>query len=101
MRRADRLFQIVQHLRGGRLVTCGATTGDQPGADLRRIFVRQLQIFGSSLGSYGEYRDLLSMTARAGIRPVIDREFPLDEVHSALDYLETGAQFGKVALHVD
>ncbi len=87
--------------RGGRLVTCGATTGDQPGADLRRIFVRQLQIFGSSLGSYGEYRDLLSMTARAGIRPVIDREFPLDEVHSALDYLETGAQFGKVALHVD
>ncbi|HQQ68918.1 MAG TPA: zinc-binding dehydrogenase [Alicycliphilus sp.] len=86
--------------RGGRLVTCGATTGDQPGADLRRIFVRQLQIFGSSLGSYGEYRDLLSMVARAGIRPVIDREFPLEEVHGALDYLETGAQFGKVALRI-
>lgn len=87
-------------VRGGRLVTCGATTGDQPGADLRRIFVRQLQIFGSSLGSYGEFRDLLNMVTRTGLRPVIDREFPLEEVRSALDHLETGAQFGKIALRI-
>ena len=88
-------------VRGGRLVTCGATTGDQPGADLRRIFVRQLQIFGSSLGSLGEFRDLLGFVERTGLRPVIDREYPLDGVHAALDRLESGAQFGKVVLRID
>lgn len=88
-------------VRGGRLVTCGATTGDQPGADLRRIFVRQLQIFGSSLGTLGEFRDLLGFVERTGLRPVIDSEYPLDEVHAALDRLASGAQFGKVALRID
>lgn len=47
-------------VRGGRIVTCGATTGDQPPADLRRIFIRQLQIFGSTLGDLHEMTDLLS-----------------------------------------
>jgi NADPH:quinone reductase-like Zn-dependent oxidoreductase len=88
-------------VRGGRLVTCGATTGDQPGADLRRIFVRQLQIFGSSLGSLGEFRDLLGFVERTGLRPVIDSEYPLDAVHAALDRLESGAQFGKVILRIE
>jgi len=88
-------------VRGGRLVTCGATTGDQPGADLRRIFVRQLQIFGSSLGNLGEFRDLLGFVERTGLRPVIDSEYALDDVHAALDRLESGAQFGKVALRID
>lgn len=88
-------------VRGGRIVTCGATTGDQPGADLRRIFVRQLQIFGSSLGSLDEFRDLLGFVERTGLRPVIDREYPLDDVHAALDRLESGAQFGKVVLRID
>jgi len=88
-------------VRGGRLVTCGATTGDQPGADLRRLFVRQLQIFGSSLGSYGEFHDLLGFVQRTGLRPVIDSEFALDDVHAALNRLESGAQFGKVALRID
>ena len=88
-------------VRGGRLVTCGATTGDQPGADLRRLFVRQLQVFGSSLGSLGEFRDLLGFVERTGLRPVIDSEYPLDDVHAALDRLESGAQFGKVVLRID
>lgn len=70
-------------------------------ADLRRIFVRQLQIFGSSLGSLGEFRDLLAFVERTGLRPVIDSEYPLDEVHAALDRLESGAQFGKVVLRID
>ncbi|CAN0628190.1 NADPH:quinone reductase [Burkholderia multivorans] len=86
--------------RGGRIVTCGATTGDQPSADLRRIFVRQLQIFGSTLGNFDEYRDLLTFVARHRLRPVIDSRFSLDEVHTALDRLASGEQFGKVAIAV-
>ena len=87
-------------MRGGRLVTCGATSGDQPAADLRRIFIRQLQILGSTLGTLGEFRDLLGFVERTGLRPVIDSEYPLDQVHAALDRLASGAQFGKVALRI-
>jgi NADPH:quinone reductase-like Zn-dependent oxidoreductase len=85
-------------VRGGRLVTCGATSGDQPPADLRRIFIRQLQIMGSTLGNTSEFRDLLVFVARHGIAPVIDSEFPVERIHEALNRLETGRQFGKVGL---
>jgi len=85
-------------VRGGRLVTCGATTGDQPPADLRRIFIRQLQILGSTNGDFSEFRELLSFVERRGIVPVIDSEYPLERVHEALSRLESGQQFGKVGL---
>jgi NADPH:quinone reductase-like Zn-dependent oxidoreductase len=85
-------------VRGGRLVTCGATSGDQPPADLRRIFIRQLQILGSTLGTSAEFRDLLLFVQRHGIVPVIDSEFALDRIHDALNRLESGQQFGKVGL---
>ena len=86
--------------RGGRLVLCGATSGDAPSADLRRLFVRQLQIFGSSLGSLEEYRQLLAFVENTGLRPVIDREFGMQDIHSALNYLESGQQFGKIAVRI-
>lgn len=88
-------------VRGGRLVTCGATSGDQPPADLRRIFIRQLQIIGSTAGNFNEFSDLLGFVARTGLRPVIDSEHSLDQVRCALDRLESEAQFGKVALRID
>lgn len=91
---------IKSIVRGGRLVTCGATTGDQPPADLRRIFIRQLQILGSTLGDFGEFSDLLAFVERTGLKPVIDSEYPLDQVHAALDRLQSGEQFGKVALRI-
>ncbi len=84
--------------RGGRLVTCGATAGDQPGADLRRIFIRQLQIYGSTLGDLHEFQALLRFVQQTGLRPVIDSVFAIDQIHQALERLESGAQFGKVAL---
>lgn len=87
-------------VRGGRLVTCGATSGDQPPADLRRIFIRQLQILGSTLGTLSEFADLLAFVQRQKIVPVIDSELPLERVHEALDRLESGQQFGKVALNL-
>lgn len=87
-------------VRGGRLVTCGATTGDQPPADLRRLFIRQLQVMGSTLGDLGEFADLLRVCERGLIRPVIDRRYPLDDTHAALDRLASGAQFGKLAIEI-
>lgn len=87
--------------RGGRIVTCGATSGDQPPADLRRVFIRQLQILGSTLGDLHEMDALLRACAGGAIRPVIDSTWALDELHAALDRLEAGAQFGKIALRLD
>jgi len=87
-------------VRGGRLVTCGATSGDQPPADLRRIFIRQLQILGSTLGDFSEFRDLLDFVERHKVKPVIDSTYPLVRIHEALDRLESGQQFGKIALEL-
>lgn len=85
-------------VRGGRLVTCGATSGDMPLADLRRIFIRQLQIIGSTHGNLAEFRDLLAFVERHRIVPVIDSRFPLAGIHAALDRLASGRQFGKVGV---
>ena len=85
-------------VRGGRLVTCGATSGDQPAADLRRIFIRQLQILGSTLGNRHELQALLAFCEAHQLRPVIDKTFVMEEVHDALDMLSNAEQFGKIAL---
>jgi NADPH:quinone reductase-like Zn-dependent oxidoreductase len=87
-------------VRGGRLVTCGATSGDQPPADLRRIFIRQLQILGSTLGNLHEFAALLALVERSAMRPVIDAEYPMDQAHAALDHLAAGERFGKIAIRI-
>ncbi|HRH85247.1 MAG TPA: zinc-binding dehydrogenase [Rubrivivax sp.] len=86
--------------RGGRLVTCGATTGSNPGADIQRMFIRQLEVYGSTGGSVDEFRQLVAMFARGGLHPVIDQQVPLDQVHAAFDRLHAGEQFGKIVVTV-
>jgi NADPH:quinone reductase-like Zn-dependent oxidoreductase len=84
--------------RGGRLVTCGATSGANPPADLQRVFIRQLEIYGSTGGSVGEFRQLLDVFARGLVKPEIDSQFAFANVRAALGRLGAGAQFGKVSL---
>lgn len=84
--------------RGGRLVTCGATTGSNPPADLQRVFIRQLEIYGSTGGSIAEFRQLLDVFNRGLVRPVIDSSFKMANAPAALERLASGAQFGKVSL---
>jgi len=87
-------------VRGGRLVTCGATSGDQPPADIKRLFIRQLQIIGSTSGNASEFRELLAYVERHEITPVIDSVFSLESIHEALDHLESGGRMGKVGLRL-
>lgn len=84
--------------RGGRLVTCGATTGSNPPADLQRVFIRQLEIYGSTGGSIAEFRQVLDVFNRGLVRPVIDSSFRMADAPAALARLASGAQFGKVSL---
>lgn len=86
--------------KGGRLVTCGATAGANPPTDIRRIFWNHLKIFGSTLGSRGEFRQLLSFVQVNGVRPIVDQIFPLKETAAAQRRLEEGKQFGKVVLQI-
>ena len=83
---------------GGRLITCGATAGGQPNDDIAAIFSKQLKIYGSTLGSRDEFRQLISFLNAAQIKPIIDRVFPLCEGAAAQQYVEDAKQFGKVVL---
>jgi NADPH:quinone reductase-like Zn-dependent oxidoreductase len=87
--------------KGGRLVTCGALAGVNPQTDLRRIFWNHLKIFGSTVGSRREFRQVLNFMELSGTRPIIDQVFPLREAYAAQQRLEEGKQFGKVTLRID
>ena len=85
---------------GGRLVTCGATTGYDAKIDLRFLFVRQLSILGSYMGTKDEFAAVLKLVNDGRLKPVVDKIFPLQECSAAHEYLEAGAQFGKVVLKI-
>ena len=86
--------------RGGRLVTCGATAGGQPIDDLSAIYSKHLKIYGSTLGSREEFREVLSFLRLSGIRPIIDRQFPLEDAAAAQQRMEEARQFGKIILQM-
>lgn len=86
--------------RGGHLVTCGATTGGHPSADIQRLFVRQLSVHGSTMGSMEEFRRLMLAFAGGGLAPPIDSVFPLAEVPAAFARLEKPARLGKILIHI-
>jgi NADPH:quinone reductase-like Zn-dependent oxidoreductase len=86
---------------GGRLVTCGATTGYDAKLDLRFLFTRQLSIMGSYMGTKDELRTVLKLVAQGRLQPTVDKVFDLKDCMAAHDYLEMGKQFGKVVLRVE
>jgi NADPH:quinone reductase-like Zn-dependent oxidoreductase len=85
---------------GGRLVTCGATTGFDVKLDLRFLFTRQLSIVGSYMGKKDELRTVLKLVGEGRLKPVVDKVLPLHDCMAAHNYLEQGKQFGKVVLAV-
>jgi NADPH:quinone reductase-like Zn-dependent oxidoreductase len=86
--------------RGGRLVTCGATTGYHASIDLRFLFTRQYSLMGSYMGTKSELLRAARFFFSGELRPFVDRTFPLSEAAAAQRYLEEGKQFGKVVLEV-
>ena len=83
---------------GGRLVTCGATSGFAASADLRFLFNRQLSLLGSFMGTKGELLAASRFFFAGRLRPVVDRTFPLAEAAAAQRRLEEAHHFGKVVL---
>ena len=84
--------------KGGRLVTCGATSGHGATTDLRYVFYKQLQILGSTMGRKGDLITILNFFEQGKLKPVIDRVIPLDQVREGHRLLEEGSQFGKIVM---
>ncbi|HQV47595.1 MAG TPA: zinc-binding dehydrogenase, partial [Nitrospira sp.] len=86
--------------KGGRLITCGATTGAEVKLDLRYVYSRQLTIRGSYMGSQSELLKAAQLVGQGRLQPVIDRTFPLSEAKAAQEYLLNRKFFGKIVLSV-
>ena len=82
---------------GGRLVVCGGTSGADVEVNLPRLFFKQHEIIGSSMGSYQEFAELTALVD-GGLDVHVDRVFPLADYAAALAHLEAGEQLGKVVL---
>ncbi len=86
--------------KGGRIVIFGATTSDNVDFNLRSFFYGQYQLFGSTMGSRDELRELLNHMEKYDTHPAVDKVFALDKAQEAFDYLASGKQFGKVVLRI-
>jgi len=86
--------------KGGRLVTCGATTGDAT-LNLRLVFFKLLSILGSTMGSLAELHEVMKFVEAGRLHPVIDRVLPLSEVAEGHRILEAREAFGKIVFEVE
>ncbi len=84
--------------RGGKIVTCGATTGPNVQIDLRALFIKHQQIIGSTMGTRRDLIDLIALIERNKFKPIISKVFPFERVDEAHRFLEEGKAFGKVVL---
>jgi NADPH:quinone reductase-like Zn-dependent oxidoreductase len=83
--------------RGGRLVTCGSTSGVSATINLMQLFQQQYRIFGSFGCSMKNIRESLDKMAQ-GLTPVIETVFPLEQFQNGLDRLESRSVFGKIVV---
>ena len=85
---------------GGRIVTFGATRGPVPQLVMPFIFLKQLDILGSTMGNNEEFRQMVNLFEKHRIRPVLDRSYPLEQAAEAFNRMKEGRQFGKIILKI-
>ncbi|OZB50360.1 MAG: Zn-dependent oxidoreductase [Cellulomonas sp. 14-74-6] len=83
---------------GGTVVVVGATTGEPARMDINRLFFQEISVVGATMGSRDELGRLAAFCVRTGVRPVIDRTYPLTQAADALARLAGGGQFGKIVV---
>ena len=84
--------------KGGRLVTCGATSGPSVALDLRYVFSRQLTMLGSMMGTRAELEQVMQLIGQRKLKPVVDTVFPLREARAAQERMLARDVFGKLIL---
>lgn len=95
-------FHSLLHLakQGSRIVTFGATTGPVPQLVMPKIFLKQIDILGTTLGSPNEFKDMLAFFSENQIRPIIDKIYPFEAITLAQNRVEKGQNFGKVVVTI-
>lgn len=86
--------------RGGRLVCCGATAGNQPQFDIREVYQRHRRIIGAPMGNWDDFIQVMRLLFAGEITPIIDSVFPLERIADAHRRAESRASFGKVVITV-
>ena len=95
----EKAVEIVKP--AGRIVFFGATTGLAHDLDLRRIFFKQLNLMGSTMGSDREFAAMLKLYTEHKLKPVVDQVFSLADTPAAHQHMEEGGQLGKIVLKID
>ena len=86
--------------KGGRLVTCGATTGAEVTMDLRYLFNKELTLYGSFMAGMGELLEVVRLFEQKRLKPVVDSVYPLEKAAEAQARMESSKHFGKIILKV-
>jgi NADPH:quinone reductase-like Zn-dependent oxidoreductase len=94
----NRLIDVTA--QGGRIVTYGATNGPVPNTVLPKVFFKNMDIRGTTMGSPREFENMLSFYEKHQLKPCLDRSFKLDEAIEALQYMGEGTNFGKITLTI-
>ena len=84
--------------KGGRILTVGNTGGAKFEIDNRFIFAKHLSILGSTMGTRRDFAQVMDLVFAGKLKPVLDRDFPLQDARFAQEHLESGQQLGKVTL---
>ncbi len=85
---------------GGRIVTCGGTTGHNLVTDVRKLYWYQWSILGSTMGNADEYRQIVRLLGQGHLRPIVDSVHPLDDAVEAFRRLASGEHMGKVVVEI-
>jgi zinc-binding alcohol dehydrogenase/oxidoreductase len=92
------LFDLA--MPGGRVVFYGATCGNPSGVVARRIFWKQLNVLGSTMGSPVDFSSMVNFVEQHKIRPVVDRVFSFGDGEAAFRWMDDARQFGKIVIRV-
>lgn len=87
--------------KGGRVVTCGATTGPNPDADLNRMFWNQLSVIGSTMATPEQAEEVLELVWEGAFEPEIREVLPMSDTARAHELIEDREGFGKVVVVPD
>lgn len=83
---------------GGRLATCGATTGGAVSLDLKQVFFKNISILGTTMGSKADFLRIVQLVGEGKLKAVVDQVFPMADLPLAMQRLENRQAFGKVIL---
>ncbi len=83
---------------GGKIVTCGATTGPIINLDIRHVFIKHQQIIGSTMGNRNDLAELIELINENKIKPIVSKTLPFTKIKEAHNILDQGKQMGKVVI---